>query len=183
MTNSIFNELDHRLSVVKRWGILHTIQTQSVAEHCFNVERIARKIAVEWLDILDVEDLDDLSQCALHHDDLESIVGDMPTMVKPYFDEEKMAIDHADLLDLPVLSPHLYPIMKLADLLEAYHFICIERLLGNRFMENHFKNFPSEIFIHVDKWWPNNMKLHNDVLALMEDMATDISERHSRRGR
>lgn len=183
MTNIIFTEMDHRLSVVKRWGILHTIQVQSVAEHCFNVERIARRIATAWFNIDDAEDLDDLSQCALHHDDLESIAGDMPTMVKPYFDEEKMAIDHIDLVELPVLSPHLYPIMKLADLLDGYHFICIERLLGNRFVENHFKNYPSEIFSHIEKHWPGNLLVDMEVRMLMTDMATNISERHSRRGR
>jgi 5'-deoxynucleotidase YfbR-like HD superfamily hydrolase len=184
MTNSIFNEMDHRLSVVKRWGILHTIQEQSVAEHCFNVERIARRIAAQWFNLLPPE-CDEISQYALHHDDLESIMGDPPTMIKPYLDEAAMAEDHKDLIGLPKLSPQLRAIVKLADLLEGYHFICIERLLGNRFVENHFKNYPSEIWGHVEKSWPAAavLKIKPRAKAMMADMATDISERHSRRGR
>lgn len=181
MTNIIFTEMDHRLSVVKRWGILHTIQVQSVAEHCFNVERIARRMAKKWFNVTSLTLLHELSQYALHHDDLESIAGDMPTMVKPYFDEAAMAEDHFDLVPKPLVSEELRAIVKLADLLEGYHFICIERLLGNRFVENHFKNYPGEIMSHVYKHFP---KLEVPlVIELMDDMATDISERHSRRGR
>lgn len=178
--NSIFNELDHRLSVVKRWAILHTIQQQSVAEHCFNVERIARRIAVQWFN-LPQQELNEISQYALHHDDLESIMGDPPTMIKPYLDEKAMANDHQDIVPTPLVAEHLRAIVKLADLLEGYHFICIERLLGNKFVENHFKNYPAEISNHVKSCFSSSVAAK--VRSLMQDMATDISERHSRRGR
>lgn len=185
MANTIFNELDHRLSVVKRWGILHTIQQQSVLEHIANVARIAYRIAVQWFDMGNPSDLLDIVMYALHHDDLESVMGDPPTMVKPYIDERQMALDHADLVPPYDIRPLLRRIVKLADLLEGYHFICIERLLGNRFVENHFVNYRKEIYEYVYNTWDLDgaNRIWPLVQEVMDDMAENISERHSKRGR
>lgn len=179
----IFSELDHRLSVVPRWSVLHTIQKQSVAEHCFNVERIATRIAKEWFGIYNWEDLYKISQHALHHDDLEAVMGDPPTMVKPYIDEEAMVEDHIDLIPRSDVPEYLRRIVKLADLLEGYHFICVERLLGNRFVENHFKAYHEEIKGYVISAFGVPRLFDIQVVPLMKSMANDISERHSKRGR
>lgn len=185
---TIFNELDHRLSVVPRWSVLHTIQTQSVAEHCFNVERIATRIAVQWFGINRTDELYAISQNALNHDNLEAVMGDPPTMVKPYIDEKAMAEDHAELIPPSIIDPKLRRIVKLADLLEGYHFICVERLLGNRFVEKHYQNYQSEISDYVFSedelaGIPATPLWRHKVWPLMQHMATDVSERHSKRGR
>jgi 5'-deoxynucleotidase YfbR-like HD superfamily hydrolase len=182
----IFTELDHRLSVVPRWSVLHTIQKQSVAEHCFNVERLATRIAKDWFGITRIDELYELSQYALNHDNLEAVMGDPPTMVKPYIDEAGMVEDHQDLIPKPVISANLRPIVKLADLLEGYHFICVERLLGNRFVENHYQSYQAEIsnYIMEHSGFPQPFEVWRAfVWPLMQHMSNDISERHSKRGR
>lgn len=185
--NDIFDEPDHRLSVVQRWGILHTIQKQSVAEHCFNVERIAIRIAKQWFNIDDPLILWAITQWAHHHDDLESLMGDPPTTVKPYFDEERMAKDHADLVPIrKPLNDDVRRIVKLADQLEAFHFLTIEMLLGNTYVGNHHASYYAEIQVFIrDNWTlPNEwMGVWDKARWLMNQFEKARSTRWSRAGR
>jgi 5'-deoxynucleotidase YfbR-like HD superfamily hydrolase len=180
----VFTEIDHRLAVVKRWGILHTIQTQSVAEHCFNVERMAVRIAKHWFDITDDKILFRISQLALHHDNFEALSGDLPTMVKPYFCEEDFENDHKDLVpwsDDP--DQFVTDIVKLADKLEGFHFICIERALGNDYVIEHYKNYWAEIETFLNRVWPGYTVLQTQVRDTMGYLSASRSTRFSRRGR
>lgn len=180
----IFGELDHRLSVVKRWPILHTIQTQSVAEHAFNVSRIALRIAISWFDVADHNDLYLIMRWALEHDDFEALTSDLPSMIKPYFDEAAAQKDHADLTggELPI-PQQIRDIVKLADKMEGYYFLAMEIALGNQFVRGQYaeeigiiaryarKTFGPKISMKVDDW----------LFRIREEPL--ISIRYSRRGR
>lgn len=183
----IFSELDHRLSVVKRWNILHTIQEQSVAEHAFNVQRIAMRIAREWFSITDNGMLLEIAEYSHEHDNLEALSGDINTMAKAYFDEAAMAEDHADLI--PIYTPFnmVKQIVKLADMLEGYHFLCIEMTMGNSYVERHWAAEPRRIIEYCNKAFGKPIAEYNEiqrkVYTTMEQFRGEKSTRFSRRGR
>lgn len=184
----LFTDLDHRLSVVKRWGIAHTIQTQSVAEHVFNVERIALRIARLWFGIHDHRQLLDIMTMAHHHEDFEALSGDLPTMIKPYFNEGAFEREHKDLVPTFVPSEEwassCRQIVKLADMLEGFHFLAMERALGNAYLSEHFEYEGPRIMKYVRETWPDNYLIVSLAQkALIDIVAGCKSSRHSRRGR
>lgn len=184
MPNPIWNDLDHRLSVIPRWVTAERVHQQSVATHIFNVERMAIRIAKEWFGITDKEELFEIVQWAHHHEDLEVLSGDLPTMIKPYFDEKAMARDHNDIVK--AREPHnglAYCIVKLADMFDAWWFLCVERSLGNRYLDNHVNFEPTRILKYVSFNWPGSPELLDKAKTLIDDMANERSVRHSKRGR
>lgn len=134
----IFTELDLRLSRVKRWGVLFTIQQQSVAEHSYNVAIIALRIAQNWFDY-DEESpivLYDVLELALRHDRPESISGDISSTVKDLFDDYGVKTRYADLLSKREVHPKAIKIVALADRLEAVIFLRMEMSMGNHTVED-----------------------------------------------
>ena len=113
-----------RASHVKRWHIVETTKTQTVAEHSFNVALIAEEIAT-----LLKEDvwIDDIIQYAIHHDIPEVGLGDLPTSLKHVFGA-------AELEKVEDLSKEMDPeshtnydivrsVVKLADLIDSIIFL------------------------------------------------------------
>lgn len=147
----IFSELDDRLSTVKRWVILRTIQTQSVAEHCFNVERIAVRIAQKWFDIEDNDHLFHISQYALHHDDMEAITGDIPSPAKRYVTVAEKSIDTKIDPWYNRATGEVKAIVKLADMMESYRFLVSELNMGNEYIRRHAEATSTEMFAHIAK--------------------------------
>jgi 5'-deoxynucleotidase YfbR-like HD superfamily hydrolase len=144
----IFGELDARLSMVQRWVVVNTIKKQSVAEHCFNVERIASRMARGWFGIHNMEDLYKLSQIALHHDDDEAIYGDVPSPVKHILSETYL--DGQRRLWYNDTGP-LAQIVKLADKMEAYQFLTMEYELGNRYISAYRLEIREKVLAAADK--------------------------------
>jgi 5'-deoxynucleotidase YfbR-like HD superfamily hydrolase len=147
--NDIFTELDSRLSVISRWAVVNTIKRQSVAEHCFNVERISRRIAVNWLGITDSSKLDRISQIALHHDDDEAVTGDLPSPAKNIL-SEKYLDAHRELW-YNIESPE-HNIVKLADKMEAYWFLAMEYKLGNTYVEEYRQELEAKVVKYAEGW-------------------------------
>ena len=141
----IFNELDHRLSVVKRWSVVQTIRQQSVAEHSYNVAVIALRIAEQWYGINGGAALTAILKRALFHDWWESITGDAPTYMKRFIDEssaitEFEANDVSEGVDLGDVNRDVYRIIvKMADYIDALIFLRMEVSLGNKSVVNHIR--------------------------------------------
>ena len=154
--DSLFHELDDRMSVVKRWGIVRTIKQQSVAEHCFNVQRIAIKLA-GLVGVLEYERLFEISQAALHHDDDEAVTGDIPSPAKMYVHTEKW-VDVQARAWYDDASPETKAIVKLADLLEAYHFLALEIRMGNMYVTNHQMGLKTRIMELLNADWCEKIK-------------------------
>ena len=159
----IFDELDQRLSIVPRWVILPTIQKQSVAEHCFNVERIATSIADNWFHIEpESETMWRISQWALHHDDDEAYTGDIPTTAKKWV--TKTPVDQIGEKMIHQNDDQVKWIVKLADMMEAYWFLSRELRMGNKYVQVHHlelgqntdeyahSHFDDDIARHVSNW-------------------------------
>lgn len=159
--NGIFTDFDKRLGIIQRWSIVHTIQRQSVAEHCFNVERIATRIAKHWFGISDFDELYLISQWALHHDDLEAVTGDVQSPVKPLFDE---ATAEKLYPEVPVDYPKQWikDIVKLADIMEWVVFALYEQSLGNKFIDD----FVDHHCKHVQQFAQDQFSRHyGDIIA------------------
>lgn len=180
---SLFTELDHRLSVIKRYSILHTLQTQSVAEHVFNVERICRRLCAMIPD-LKASELADVLEWAHHHEDYEALHGDFPSMAKPYFETAAFERDHAGIM-VPIepANERTRVIVKLADLLEMYRFLAMETTLGNQFVVEHvtFERGKISKFLK-DNPAHFSERFTNAVLDWMLYGQPTRSMRHSKRG-
>jgi 5'-deoxynucleotidase YfbR-like HD superfamily hydrolase len=175
MKEPLLNELDDRLSTIKRWGIVKTIQQQSVAEHCFNVQRICMRLAPLFNIDHAVEQFI-LSQAALHHDNKEALTGDIPSTAKGYTTIGENGVDTDPRGWYTGASDEIKAIVKLADMLEMFHFMAIEMKMGNRYIRNHKIRMQRAINKHIAKHpeWPET--IHQTCRAWMAWVEVSVSE-------
>jgi hypothetical protein len=98
-----------RASDVKRWHVVATKKTQSLAEHSFNVGIIAMEILKRFGEPENWAG--EVARLALLHDIHEVREGDVPTPAK-----DKPSYDFSG-----TITPGM--IVKMADTIEAFHFI------------------------------------------------------------
>jgi hypothetical protein len=191
----VFGELDARLSTIKRWSIVPTIQEQTVAAHCFNVERICTRIA-PLFGINGLAEMCMLSQAALHHDDKESLIGDIPSTAKSYITIAEIEIDTVGSAWYDHADVRYKEIVKLADMMEMFHFLSIECLMGNRYVSVHknemrviIRNYirkrphwDADVFVKVNEWMAFTERTLSESFRRGEHAVTESSAESTQGG-
>ena len=135
-----------RMRYITRWGLMRNTFSENIAEHSHMTAVLAHALALIRRDVLKLDgpDPDRCAVAALYHDASEILTGDLPTPIKYYNPEIKLAYKEVEkiagnrLLDmLPkqlresyehyVLEDEeaLEPFVKAADKLSA-HIKCLE---------------------------------------------------------
>ena len=141
-----FYALMGRMRYITRWGLMRNTFSENVQEHSHQVAVLAHALALIRRDILGLKgaDPDKCAVAALYHDASEILTGDLPTPIKYYNPEIKLAYKQVEriagnrLLDmLPAQlrasyeqyvledDEELEPFVKAADKLCA-HIKCLE---------------------------------------------------------
>ena len=145
-----FYALMGRMRYITRWGLMRNTFSENISEHSHQVAVLAHALALIRRDILKLEgpDPDRCAVAALYHDASEILTGDLPTPIKYYNPDIKVAYKQVEriagerlLTMLPQQLRDSYehlvleddetvnPIVKAADKLSAY-IKCIEEQKG-----------------------------------------------------
>lgn len=141
-----FYALLGRMRYITRWGLMRNTFSENIAEHSYQTAVLAHALALIRRDVLKLPtpDPDRCAVAALYHDASEILTGDLPTPIKYYNPEIKIAYKQVERVAgerlLNMLPPELRasyehdvleddetlaPIVKGADKLSA-HIKCLE---------------------------------------------------------
>ena len=141
-----FYALMGRMRYITRWGLMRNTFSENIAEHSHVTAVLAHALALIRRDILHLDgpDPDRCAVAALYHDASEILTGDMPTPIKYYNPDIKVAYKQVERIagqrllemlpgELRASYEHLIleddkavePIVKAADKLSA-HIKCLE---------------------------------------------------------
>ena len=147
-----FYALMSRMRYITRWGLMRNTFSENIQEHSHQVAVLAHALALIRRDILNLEgpDPDKCAVAALYHDASEILTGDLPTPIKYYNPDIKVAYKQVERIAgerlLDMLPPALrdsyaslvleedeacLPIVKAADKLSAYIKCVEEQKAGN----------------------------------------------------
>lgn len=140
-----------KLSNVKRWGTIQTLQHQSVAEHSYNVTAYVAGICKAMG--TPSSHMGPILVWALSHDLEEAITNDIPTPAKKrlkgsidFFQMKAVGEDNFWPIDTDEMDETDFQIVKLADLLDAAVFLQRETQLGNNMMEDLRNRYATEVY-------------------------------------
>ena len=147
-----FYALMGRMRYITRWGLMRNTFSENIQEHSHQVAVLAHALALIRRDILKLDgpEPDRCAVAALYHDASEILTGDLPTPIKYYNPDIKVAYKQVEHVAgerlLEMLPPELresyaplvleedlevLPIVKAADKLSAYIKCVEEQKAGN----------------------------------------------------
>ena len=147
-----FYALLSRMRYITRWGLMRNTFSENIQEHSHQVAVLAHALALIRRDVLQLAgpDPDKCAVAALYHDASEILTGDLPTPIKYYNPDIKLAYKQVEriagerlLTMLPSALRDSYaglvleedetvtPLVKAADKLSAYIKCVEEQKAGN----------------------------------------------------
>ena len=147
-----FYALLGRMRYITRWGLMRNTFSENIQEHSHQVAVLAHALALIRREILKLPgpDPDKCAVAALYHDASEILTGDLPTPIKYYNPDIKLAYKQVERIAgerlLDMLPPALRdsyaglvleedetvtPLVKAADKLSAYIKCVEEQKAGN----------------------------------------------------
>ena len=152
--NNGFYAMLFRMKHIKRWGIMHSLIPDYLSTHSLEVAFIAHSLAIIGNSYFGKNyDCDAIAVKAMYHDVPEIFTGDIPTPVKYFSDETKIAYSSVESASLNKLSDMLpndfrdkyvsyfehteeeHVLIKAADRISAYIKCMEEKNYGNREFE------------------------------------------------
>ena len=152
-----FYALLGRMRYITRWGLMRNTFSENIQEHSHQVAVLAHALALIRRNILKLEgpDPDRCAVAALYHDASEILTGDLPTPIKYYNPDIKVAYKQVEhiagkrLVEMlpeqlqpfyaPLImeeDPEIGIIVKAADKLSAYIKCVEEQKAGNSEFES-----------------------------------------------
>ena len=135
---TMFPYRERILAHVARWAVVPHVRSQSVAEHSFYVALYTDKLCqmLEWGDL----HTSIAVSYALRHDMFEIFSGDIPSPAKrTLLTNETVAAFNRHFVKLMpadykagIPTGEIYEVVKLADKLDEFFWLCTETGLGNR---------------------------------------------------
>ena len=106
--NNGFYAMLFRMKHIKRWGIMHSIIPDYLSTHSLEVGFLAHSLALIGNEFFDKNyDCDSITVKAIYHDVPEIFTGDIPTPVKYYSSETKVAYDAVEKASIKKLTEML----------------------------------------------------------------------------
>jgi 5'-deoxynucleotidase len=155
-------EVVMRMSAVKRWHMIDTTRTQTLAEHTCNVMMLAYVIARNAPGMYFGPSYAPV-MAAMMHDAPEVFLGDIPTISKQWHDSDRLRETEVAVTPTGFLQPvavQIKLLVKLCDLADAIRFI---RLHGIDMTAKHAqdgleKQLANKITQMAEDGWPDEVR-------------------------